>query len=384
MPHKSPFLLVILLGLVSLFADITYEGARSIIGPYLATLGASATVVGFISGLGEFLGYGLRLIFGYLADKIRKYWAVTFIGYFISLISVPALALTKTWIQAVILVLLERIGKAIRTPARDTILSYATFKIGRGKGFGFHEAIDQIGAITGPLIVAVILCYTKNYKLAFAVLLIPVILTLSILFISIFYYPSPQKFENEKFLIKNTNFSKDFWIYAFAIGIYGAGYADFALIAYHFKKTELLTNSLIPIFYAIAMGIDAVSALVFGYFFDKKGFIILIFSVIISSLFAPLVFLGSLPIALFGVILWGIGLGAQESILRATVALFVPKEKRATGYGIFNTFYGFLWFLGSTLLGILYDFSIHTLIIISILLQLLSLPLLIKLSKFRL
>lgn len=384
MPSKSSFLLIILLGLVSLFSDITYEGARSIIGPYFATLGASATVVGFVAGLGEFLGYGLRLISGYFTDKIKKYWAVTFTGYFINLISVPALALTKNWIQAVIFVLLERTGKAIRTPARDTILSYVTSKIGRGKGFGLHEAMDQIGAITGPLIVAVILFYTKNYKLAFAALLIPAIFALSILLISIFFYPHPQRFENEKFSIKDKNFSilpKEFWLYALAIGIYGAGYADFALMAYHFKKTEVLTSFSIPLFYAIAMGIDALSALIFGYLFDKKGFLVLIFSILISSLFAPLVFLGSFSIALFGVVLWGIGMGAQESILRAAVAFFVPKEKRATGYGIFYTFYGFFWFLGSTLLGILYDFSILSLILVSILLQLLSITLLIKLLK---
>ena len=381
MTQKSPFLLVIFLGLVSLLGDITYEGARSIIGPYLATLGASATVVGFVAGLGEFIGYSLRLISGYLTDKIKKYWTVTFLGYFINLISVPSLALTKTWFQAICLVLTERIGKAIRTPARDTILSFATSKLGRGKGFGFHEAMDQIGAIIGPIIIASILFYTGSYKLSFTILLIPALLALLILLFSILLYPHPQKFEKEKSSIESKIFSKGFWLYVFAIGIYGAGYADFALIAYHFKKTKILIGSWIPIFYAIAMGIDAISALIFGYLFDKKGFVILIFSVLISFLFAPCVFLGDFKVSLLGMILWGIGMGAQESIMRAAISFFIPKDKRATGYGIFNTFYGFFWFLGSFFLGILYDISVYALIITSITLQLLSIPLLIKLSK---
>ncbi len=384
MSLRSPFLLVILLGLVSLLGDITYEGARSIIGPYFATLGASATVVGFVAGLGEFIGYSLRLFSGYFTDKVKKYWSVTIIGYIINLFSVPSLALVKTWPQAAILVLTERIGKAIRTPARDTILSYATSKIGRGKGFGFHEAMDQIGAITGPLIMASILFYTKNYKLSFSILLIPAFLAVFILFISIFLYPHPQKFEKEESLTKSKGFSKCFWLYALAIGIYGAGYADFALIAYHLKKTEILNNEWIPLFYAMAMGVDAVAALIFGYLFDKKGFSVLIFSVFISALFAPCVFLGNFYIVLLGMILWGVGMGAQESIMRAAISFFIPKEKRATGYGIFNAFYGFLWFLGSSLLGILYDFSIYALIMVSIILQLLSVPLLIKLSKIKL
>ncbi len=384
MIQRSPFLLVVLLGLVSLLGDITYEGARSIIGPYLATLGASATVVGFVAGLGEFIGYGLRLISGYFTDKIKKYWTITFAGYFINLISVPALALTKTWFQAVCLVLAERIGKAIRTPARDTILSYTTSKIGRGKGFGFHEAMDQIGAITGPIIIASILFCTGSYKLSFTILLIPALLALFILFVSIFLYPHPQKFEKEESSIEQKVFSKGFWLYAFAIGIYGAGYTDFALIAYHLKKTEILTGSWIPVFYAIAMGVDAISALIFGYLFDKKGFVILIFSVLISSLFAPCVFLGDFNVVLLGMILWGIGMGAQESIMRAAISFFIPKDKRATGYGIFNALYGFLWFLGSTLLGALYEFSIYALVIISMLLQFLSIPLLISVSKIKL
>ncbi|MEK7699337.1 MAG: MFS transporter, partial [Planctomycetota bacterium] len=134
---------IVLLGIVSLFADMTYEGARSINGPYLAVLGASATTVGIIAGLGELIGHSLRLVSGYITDRIGRYWAITLFGYAINMIAVPAIALAGRWEIAAILMVTERIGKAIRTPARDAMLSHATREIGRGKGFGLHEALDQ-------------------------------------------------------------------------------------------------------------------------------------------------------------------------------------------------------------------------------------------------
>lgn len=379
MPSKSPFTLIILLGLVSLFGDLTYEGARSILGPYLLTLGASATVVGFLAGLGEFLGYTLRIISGYLTDRIKKYWSVALVGYAANLFSVPALALAKTPFQVITLVLLERIGKAVRTPARDTILSFATESLGRGKGFGIHEAMDQIGAILGPLFVSLLLFAFGDYKVAFAGLLFPALLAISIFFLAARIYPNPQKFEKEPLIPgEKGRFSSAFWLYVFAMGIYGAGYADFALIAYHFEKKDLLAPSLIPVYYAFAMGVDALSALLFGYLYDKKGLRVLIFPILLSSLFSPFIFLEKFNIPLLGMILWGIGMGAQESIMRASVSQLTPKERRATGYGIFNTLFGLFWFLGSLLLGFLYDYSISTLILVSMGLQLLSLPLLLR------
>lgn len=381
MISRSPLRLVILLGFVSLFADFTYEGARSIIGPYLATLGASATLVGFVAGLGEFFGYSLRFIFGYLTDRVKNYWAITILGYFVNLFSIPALSLAKTYPQAAGLFLLERIGKAIRTPARDTILSFATARMGRGKGFGIHEAMDQIGAITGPLFVSLLLFYTKEYRDAFAGLVISAFLALAFLFLSYFLYPCPQELEKKTSKEEKGNFSQNFWFYTLSMGIYGAGFADFALIAYHLHKEKILSASLIPLYYALTMGIDAISALIFGYLFDKKGLRILVIPILLSTLAPPLVFLGGVGLVLWGMLFWGVGLGAQESIMRASISLFIPKEKRATGYGIFHALFGFFWFLGSLLLGILYDFSLYILILVSIGLQLLSIPLLIKVMK---
>lgn len=378
---KKPAFFIILLGLVSLFSDLTYEGARSITGPFLLTLGASSLVVGFIAGLGEFLGYGLRIISGWITDKTGKYWGIIIAGYLINLLSVPALALVGRGELAIMLLFMERIGKAIRTPARDALLSHAAGKIGYGWGFGLHEAMDQIGAMLGPLMIALVFYLQGGYKEAFGVLLIPAVLAISILMIARFLYPSPSYLKIKTIQVKPEGFKKVYWIYLIAVSLYGAGYADYPLIAYHFKKVATVSETWIPVFYAIAMGVDALAAILFGYLFDKKGFFVLIFSVIISVGFSPLCFLGGFYGALLGMILWGIGMGAQESIMRAAVALLVPKEKRGTGYGVFHTTYGFFWFLGSTILGTLYHFSVYALITVSVILQLSAIPLLLKVKK---
>ncbi|MDI1472367.1 MAG: MFS transporter [Thermodesulfovibrio sp.] len=378
---KQATLFIVLLGFVSLFADMTYEAARSITGPFLLALGATGTLVGFISGLGEFLGYALRIVSGWIADKTGKYWSITIVGYLINLLSVPALALVGQWQIAAVLIMAERIGKAVRNPSRDAMLSHATVEIGRGWGFGLHEAMDQIGAMLGPLIIAGVFYFHGGYREAFGILLIPAVLAFSILIFARFLYPSPKDLEISTVQIETKGLSKVYWIYLVAVALNGAGYADFPLIAYHFKKVATVSEQWIPVFYAIAMGVDALAALLFGYLFDKKGLAILIFSVIVSAGFAPLCFLGGFYEAVLGMILWGIGMGAQESVMRAAVALLVPKDKRGVGYGLFNTGYGFFWFLGSTALGLLYDFSISTLIVFSVLLQLSSIPFLIKVRK---
>lgn len=369
---------IILLGVISFFSDMTFEAARSINGQYLEILGASAVIVGLIAGLGEFLGYALRIFSGWLADKTGKYWTLTIIGYVINLLSVPALALVGQWQLAALLIVAERIGKAMRTPARDAMLSHATAEIGRGWGFGLHEAMDQFGALVGPLIVALVFYLNGGYREAFGVLLIPAILTITILLIAKKLYPTPRDLEIKRIHLETKGFNKVYWIYLFAIALNGAGYADFPLIAYHFKKSAIVPEQWIPIFYAVAMGVDAVAALLFGYLFDRRGLSVLVFSVIISTGFAPLCFLGDFNLALLGMILWGIGMGAQESVMRAAVSLLVPVERRGIGYGIFNTLFGAFWFIGSLLLGILYEHSIETLILVSMLLQLSAIPFLLK------
>lgn len=372
---------IVLLGIVSLFADVTYEGARSINGPYLALLGASATTVGIVAGLGELIGYSLRLVSGYISDKIGRYWLITLFGYSLNMLAVPALALAGRWEIAAMLMVTERIGKAIRTPARDAMLSHATKEIGRGKGFGLHEALDQIGAVLGPLTVAGVLYFQEGYRTGYLILLVPAIMAMSVLVMARWLYPQPRNLEVVQPELETKGFPKKFWLYLIAVALIAAGYADFPLIAYHFKKTSTVPDTWIPLFYAIAMGVDAIAALFFGYLFDRKGISILVIASFSSMFFAPLVFLGSFSLVLIGMALWGMGMGAQESIMRAAIAEMVPVNRRGTGYGIFNTGYGIFWFLGSAIMGVFYDFSLISLIAFSVVTQLASVPVLLLVKK---
>jgi MFS family permease len=369
---------VVLLGVVSLLADITYEGARSIAGPYLAALGASGTVVGVVAGFGELVGYGLRLGSGLISDRTRRYWAMTVIGYVVNLLAVPALALTGRWEFAAALLVAERLGKAIRSPPRDAMLSHATLTLGAGWAFGLHEALDQIGAIAGPLIVAAVFQFRHSYRDGFACLLIPAVLALTVLIIAKTMYPRPQDLEQSAALPTLQGVSRDYWLYLGAVGLVAAGFVDFPLIAFHFQRTGSVTQSWVPIFYAVAMGADAVSALVFGWLFDRIGISVLAVSSIVCCLFAPMVFLGGFWLALLGMTLWGIGMGAQESVMRAAVARMVSPDRRGSSYGFFNAWYGLTWFAGSALLGVLYDVSLHWLIICSVVPQLIAAPLFLR------
>jgi MFS family permease len=372
---------IILVGVVSLFSDMTYEGARSITGPFLGMLNASATLVGIVAGLGEFIGYALRLVSGYLTDRLGKYWGITFVGYALNLFAVPLLALAGDWELAALLILTERMGKAIRTPARDAMLSHATTEVGRGWGFGFHEAMDQIGAMLGPLIVALVLYFNGDYRAGFAYLLIPAILAVLVITIAARLYPHPQHLEVTVPKLSTKGLTQPYWLYVAAVGLIGAGYADFPLIAYHFGKAAVAPHNWIPIFYAVAMGVDAVAALILGRLFDRLGMPVIVAVSFLSALFAPLVFLGGFNLALVGMVLWGIGMGAQESIIKAALAEMVPRTRRATGYGVFNTGFGLFWFLGSALMGILYDFSLWSLIFFSVIIQLCSIPIFLRISN---
>lgn len=385
MTYKTSALwFVIFLGLVSLCADATYEGARSITGAYLGSLGASGTIVGIVAGLGELIGYGFRLVIGYLSDRTRQYWRITTLGYFINTAVVPLLALTGTWQAAAGLMIAERTGKAIRTPPRDVLLSHAAMQVGRGFGFGLHEAMDQIGAVAGPLMVAAMLSWQYGYRGGFAILVIPAVLGLLVLLIVQRVYPNPRDFEPPSPADLHTKgLPRRFWLYLGAIALVAAGYADFPLIAFHLQKTGTDTGSQIPLLYALAMGVDAIAALLFGRWFDRIGLRSLMLAVGLSLFFAPLVFLGNPQLAIWGMVLWGIGMGAQESIMKAAVAGIVPPERRGAAFGIFNTGYGLAWFAGSALMGILYDFSLPALVIFSVLIQFAAIPVLFLVSRRR-
>ncbi|MBW4554006.1 MAG: MFS transporter [Aphanocapsa sp. GSE-SYN-MK-11-07L] len=361
---------VILIGIVSLCADATYEGGRSIAGAYLGALGASGAIVGLVAGAGELVGFALRLLTGYLSDKTRQYWSITTLGYILNTGAIPLLALTGRWETAAALLILERAGRAVRSPPRDVLLSHAASQIGSGFGFGLHEALDQIGAVLGPLAVAALLARQQNYQSGFAILLFPALLGLGVLLIAQQRYPNPQEFEVKSQTPTNgEGLPRQFWIYLAGAALLAVGYADFPLIAFHFQRTGLMAVNTIPLFYAVAMAMDAISALLLGRLFDRNGVITLVIAVAISALFAPLAFLGTPPLALLGMALWGVGMGAQESIMKATVATIVPINQRGLAFGIFYVGYGLAWFAGSVAMGLLYDRTVVGLVYFSVVAQ---------------
>ena len=373
LPASTAFRFVLVLGIANLFADLNYEGARSSTGQFLGTLGASAAVVGFTAGLGELLGYALRSVSGIISDRTGKYWIVTIVGYVINMLAVPALALAGNWPLAAGLIVAERTGRAIRKPATEAMLSFAGKQIGHGWVFGLNEALDQTGATIGPLVMAFVLLRRGNYQNGFALLLIPALLAIAIILIARHFFPNPEHLEVTESIAPET-FPVAFWLYLAANACIGAGFADFALIAFHFQKTAAVATNFIPIYYAVAMAMGAIGALIFGKLFDKIGLAVVVGVFFASAFFAPLVFLGSGWSALAGMALWGIGMGAQGSLLNALVSRIVHARKRSTAFGIFDTGFGIAWFLGSWLMGVLYERSILAVVIFSVALQLVALP----------
>jgi MFS family permease len=372
---------VLLIGILSFFADFTYEGSRSILGPYLATLQASALVVGVVSGLGELLGYSLRLVSGRLADLTQKFWPITILGYVIQMASVPLLALAGNWQTAAVLIILERVGKATRNPPRDVMLSHAGKQIGYGWVFGMHEALDQFGALFGPLAVAFVLALRGDYPLAFAALAVPAVINLSLLMLARWTYPHPEDMEVSVPNVQTQGLPRVFWMYLAGAALVAAGFADFPLIAYHFAQASTVAQDVIPVFYAVAMGVSGMGSLVFGRLFDRFGFAVLIVLTLIATLFAPLVFLGGFWAALLGMAIWGLGMGVHESIIPAAVAPMVAPQRRASAYGLFTAGYGIFWFLGSAGIGFLYGVSLPALIAFSVVLQLAAVPLFFAVAR---
>ncbi|MEW6161917.1 MAG: MFS transporter [Nitrospirota bacterium] len=373
---KTAFQFIILLGIVSLFGDITYEAARSVTGPYLAILGASAGIVGLVAGFGEFLGYALRLAFGYFADRTRAYWPITIIGYGL-ILSVPLLAFAGCWELAALLIIIERIGKAIRTPARDAMLSHATKQVGRGFGFAIHEAIDQIGAIIGPLIFSAVFFLKGGYREGFTILWIPALLTLAILSVARIKIPSPEKLEISVRGIEQSAEGRGrlpgvFWFYSLFIFLSVTGFANFQLISYHLKVQAVVSDVQIPIFYAIAMGVDAVIALIIGKVYDKIRLKSLITIPLLTLPIPFFAFSHSYGLAMISVVLWGAVMGIHETTMRAAIADLTPLGRRGFAYGLFNTVYGASWFFGGTLMGLLYGVSISYLILFVVLTEVIS------------
>jgi MFS family permease len=358
---------IVCLGVVSLFADMTYEGARSIIGPFLKDLGASAAQVGLIAGLGEMLAASLRFFSGRFADRTRAYWTIAIAGYALNLIVVPALAFAGNWQMAALLVIAERTGKAVRGPARDVLLSSATTVVGHGWGFGLHAAFDQTGAMIGPLMMAVSVAKANRFGPAFLRLGIPAVLALAALLAARAAYPvkgAPPAPDSPQPL------PKVFWYYAAAAGLLACGFVDFPLLSYHMQNVSLVEPATIPLLYSGAMAVTGITALVFGRLFDRYGIPVLSLGILISLLALPLGFLGGTAGVIAAVGCWATGQGVQDASLRSGIAQVVRMNERGSAFGAFNGIYGVAWFLGSVTMGLLYGHSVTALVIFGMLFQL--------------
>lgn len=377
--RTSAIRFIVCLGVVSLFADMTYEGARSIIGPFLQDLGASATQVGLIAGLGEMLAASLRFFSGRFADRTHAYWTITICGYAMNLIAVPLLAFAGNWQMAALLVIAERTGKALRGPARDVLLSEATNVVGHGWGFGLHAALDQTGAVIGPILMAVAVARSNQFGPAFLRLVIPAVLALTVLLTARASYPTrgipPSSSKASQPL------PHFFWIYVASAGLLACGFVDFPLLGYHFQKTGLAKPAMIPLLYSGAMAVNGITALVFGRLFDRYGLPVLTCGILVSLLALPLGFLGGEIGAIAGVACWATGLGAQDASLRSGIAQVVSMNQRGSAFGAFNGVYGVAWFLGSAAMGLLYDHSLVALVVFGVLAQLSAALLFFRLRK---
>ena len=274
------------------------------------------------------------------------------------------------------------------------MLSRGADAVGRGWGFGIHEALDQVGAIAGPLLVSIILYFNGTYSQSFGVLIIPAILALIVVFLVMKRYPKPSNFESQtikqssikdrSIKVQNTKVKRIprlFWLYLIFVVMSVTGFASFPLISYHFQSLSILSSEQIPALYAVAMGVDALTALAMGRLFDKKGSIVLIMIPIFTIPITPLVFSSSFGGIIAGIVLWGVVLGIQETIMKAVISTMIPAERRGFVFGIFNAVYGIAWLFGSSLMGLLYTVSVSHIILFSVVLELIAIPLILIIVK---
>ncbi|MBX7451219.1 MFS transporter [Mycolicibacterium sp. 3033] len=374
-------------GLISLLADIVYEGARSITGPLLASLGATAVVVGVVTGVGEAAALLLRIVSGPLADRTGHFWAWAISGYFLTVVTVPFLGLAgAVWVAAV-LVIAERVGKAVRSPAKDTLLSHATSLTGRGRGFAVHEAMDQVGAFVGPLAVAgMLVIFGGDYRPTFALLALPGVAVLVLLLWLRARVPEPAAYEviaaaesssapdGAQLFVRAL--PRAFWVYAGFSAATMVGFTTFGVLSFHLVDRRIVSVALVPVIYATAMAADAVAALATGWMYDRRGARVLVALPVLAALVPVFAFQGAVSSVVIGALLWGAAVGIQESTLRAVVADLVEPARRATAYGVYAAVIGVAAAAGGALTGLLYSQSVGALIAVVIAIQVASLSVL--------
>ena len=377
-PGLSPWRFIVAFGVVSLLADVVYEGARSITGPLLASLGATGLVVGVVTGVGEAAALGLRVVSGPLADRTRRFWAWTIAGYLLTIVTVPVLGLAGALWVAGALVIAERVGKAVRSPAKDTLLSHAAGATGRGRGFAVHEALDQIGAVLGPLTVAAVLAVTgDDYRPALGVLALPGAAALALLVWVRRRVPDPAVYEppaaHQPEQHPDAVLPAMFWVYCGFTALTMVGFATFGLLSYHMVTHNVLSITLVPVVYTAAMGADAAAALASGWVYDRIGAKTLAVLPMLSALAPACAFTADVRLVVLGALVWGAAVGVQESTLRAVVADLVAPARRATAYGLFAAGLGAAAAAGGALTGWLYDVSPGGLVVAVVAIQTLAL-----------
>ena len=366
---RTAFAFIVIMAFVSMFSDMTHEGSNSIIGAFEKFLGADPFTISLVSGLGLFIGYSLRLLTGYLADKTKKYWLITILGYVIDLFAVPLLCLVPEngWLLAAFFILLEKAGKAIKKPAKNTLVSFAAKANGTGKSFAFSELLDQIGAFVGPLILTLTywlrgdLSDYDRYRLGFLVLGIPAILCLVLLIIARILYANPSTFEKEETVAAPKSSLKKSSFILFCIGgaLLAIGFVGYPLALSQFNNYNLFETRYLPLLYSYAMLIDAFAALIFGSLYDRFGLYVVGISTAFSIGASFFMFMIADYWAVFlGLTLWGIGQGAMESVVLSGVTDLTGKNDRAKAFGIFDTLFGLCSLGGSALIGLLYEASI--------------------------
>jgi MFS family permease len=361
-----PWHFVVAFGVVSLLADMVYEGARSIIGPYLATLGASATVVGLVAGAGEFIGYAFRVVSGYAVRRTKHYWTWTTIGYTLTVVSVPLIGVTGMLAPALLLYGTERLGKAVRSPAKDTLLSHASYRTGRGSAFGVHQALDQTGAVLGPLLLAGILAWREgDYRLAFGALAVPGALVLVLLLWLRARVPDPGRYEPAgargtreapDVTVEDRSLPPVFWHYAAAVGVLSCGVVSFPLLAFHAQTEGLLGDAAVPLLFALAMAVDGASGVLVGRLYDRRGARVLL-AVPVAAAFSAVAFADSTALVWIGVAVWGVVNGVLDSTVKAVVSELVAGPARAVAFGWLAFVRGVGLLVAGGLLGVAYDIS---------------------------
>ena len=355
----TPWRVVAWFGVVSLAADMVYEGARSVTGPYLASLGASALVVGLVTGAGEAAALGFRVFSGPMADRSGRYWSWTVVGYAMTVVCVPLMAFAPFvgaagLALASTLVILERTGKAVRSPSKSVLLADAARTVGRGRGFAVHKALDQVGAFAGPLLVAGVVALTGTTWPAFAVLAIPGVVakTLLMRLRVALTAPGPRPSVDA---VPDGPLPRSYYLLTLSCALATFGLLTFGVLSFHLVDDGLVGLPWVPVVYATAMAIEAVSALATGFVFDRVGGRTLLVLPPLVALVPFLAFSSSATVAVAGILVWGLATGILDSTVKALVAETVPRERLGTAYGGFAAVQGVAALAGGGVAGWLYS-----------------------------